>query len=306
MSDVALVPVDHQPDFEGYSLVPVDHNPFSADGVTQQAPTQFAQIPVRSPQTQPQVQQAQFQPPPARTEPTQAQTQSAQPATEVGQPNVGAFANNTQASEPTPSTAPTPPPPAPTQVGYDGIPQAIPPSEPTSNVVTPQQVLQGAINQFYPGAQYSALAQQAYQNGEYGNAIGYGVGALADSLVALGGGKLLGAGIASLKGIAGAAWPLRRALERAGQVFQTGDATHHIVAKLARDADPARVILRRFGIDIHDAANGVFLRKVEHDRLHTKEYYQAVNKALAGAKSKAEAQQILQSIAQRLQSGTFP
>jgi hypothetical protein len=280
MADYSLVPVDHQPEFENVSLVSVDHNPFSDDGVTQRA----------------QGQQAQTQP---------AQPQPRPPAG-VSEPNVGPPSNNTQASEPTPSTTSTPQPPAPTQVGYNGIPQTMPPSGPTPDAVTPQQVLQGAINQFYPGAQFSGLAQQAYQNGEYGNAIGYGVGAVADSLLALGGGKLLGAGIASLKGIAGASWPLRRALERAGQVFQTGDATHHIVAKLAKPADPARVILQRFGIDIHDATNGVFLRKVEHDDLHTKEYYQAVNKALAGAKSKAEAEQILQSIAQRLQSGTFP
>ena len=40
MPDFSLVPVDHLPDFEGASLVPVDHDPFSADGMTQQAQTQ--------------------------------------------------------------------------------------------------------------------------------------------------------------------------------------------------------------------------------------------------------------------------
>lgn len=48
-----------------------------------------------------------------------------------------------------------------------------------------QQMQQGAINQFYPGAQFSGLALQAYKNGQYGNAIGYGIGAVADSLLAL-------------------------------------------------------------------------------------------------------------------------
>ena len=43
MSDVSLVPVDHQPDFENVSLVPVDHDPFSANGVTHQAQSQQAQ-----------------------------------------------------------------------------------------------------------------------------------------------------------------------------------------------------------------------------------------------------------------------
>jgi hypothetical protein len=40
MADYSLVPVEHQPDFENVSLVPVDHDPFSADGVTQQARAQ--------------------------------------------------------------------------------------------------------------------------------------------------------------------------------------------------------------------------------------------------------------------------
>ncbi|HEX5242549.1 MAG TPA: hypothetical protein VFW23_04740 [Tepidisphaeraceae bacterium] len=40
MDKFLLVPVDYQPDFENVSFVPVDHDPFSADGVTPQAPTQ--------------------------------------------------------------------------------------------------------------------------------------------------------------------------------------------------------------------------------------------------------------------------
>lgn len=74
MSDVSLVPVDHQPDFEDVSLVPVDHDPFSADGVTPQAQSQQTQ-------SQP------AQPPPQ------------QPATGVERLYVSPPANNTQASE---------------------------------------------------------------------------------------------------------------------------------------------------------------------------------------------------------------
>jgi hypothetical protein len=44
----------------------------------------------------------------------------------------------------------------------------------------------------------------------------------------------------------------------------------------------------------------------KHNFLHNKQYYEAVNKAFAAAKSKAEAEQILQSIGERLKSGTFP
>lgn len=316
MDDYSLVPVEHQPDFENVSLVPVDHNPFSADGVTQQ----------------PQSQQAQ-------TEPAQS---GPQPAAGVERLYVGRPANNTQAPEvgeswnpdteisgvsrPNVSAASTPAQDEPAydwshfnqqfgelkpatftptqQLGYPAADALTAGSTP--DVVTPQQMLRGAINQFYPGAEFSGLAQQAYKNGQYGNAIGYGVGAVADSLLALAGGKLFGASTAALKGIAGSSWALRRALERTGQVFQKGYATHHIVAKLASEADPARIILRRLGIDIHDATNGVFLRDIEHQHLHNKQYYEAVNKALAGATSKAEAEQILRSIGQRLKSGTFP
>ena len=58
------MPVDDQPDFDGYSFVPVDYDPFAADGATQQ----------------PQIQQAQAQP--------QGQPQQ-RPATGAGQPDVG-------------------------------------------------------------------------------------------------------------------------------------------------------------------------------------------------------------------------
>jgi hypothetical protein len=58
MPDYSLVPVDYQPDFDGYY-------PFAADGLTQQA---------------------QFQQPPTPTQPAQPQPQ--QPATGAGQPGV--------------------------------------------------------------------------------------------------------------------------------------------------------------------------------------------------------------------------
>src|SRR4051794_35203921 len=61
MPDYSLLPVDHQPDFDGHSLVPVDHDPFAADGLAQQAQIQ-----------------------PAQAQPQQQQ----QPATGAGQPGV--------------------------------------------------------------------------------------------------------------------------------------------------------------------------------------------------------------------------
>ena len=67
MPNYSLVPVDHQPDFDGYSLVPVDYDPFAADGL---------------------IPQAQIQQPPTPTQPAQPQPQ--QPATGAGQPDAGA------------------------------------------------------------------------------------------------------------------------------------------------------------------------------------------------------------------------
>ncbi|WWE87859.1 hypothetical protein CIT40_33810 [Bradyrhizobium amphicarpaeae] len=49
MADYSLVPVEHQPDFENVTLVPVDHDPFSADGVAQQAPGQQARSQLAQP-----------------------------------------------------------------------------------------------------------------------------------------------------------------------------------------------------------------------------------------------------------------
>lgn len=65
MPDYSLLPVDHQPAFDGYSLIPVDHDPFADDGV---------------------IQQAQVQQPPTPTQPAQPQRQ--QPATGADQPGV--------------------------------------------------------------------------------------------------------------------------------------------------------------------------------------------------------------------------
>ena len=57
--------MDHQPDFDSYSLVPVDYDPFAADGVAQQPQIQYAQAEPQGPPQQ-------------------------QPATGAGQPDAGA------------------------------------------------------------------------------------------------------------------------------------------------------------------------------------------------------------------------
>ncbi|HGJ66212.1 TPA: hypothetical protein ENS27_12665 [bacterium] len=62
------------------------------------------------------------------------------------------------------------------------------------------------------------------------------------------------------------------------------------------------MILAKFGIDINDAVNGVFLDKSFHAKLHTKEYYKMVERLLKEAKTKEEAIKILQQIAENLKS----
>lgn len=62
----------------------------------------------------------------------------------------------------------------------------------------------------------------------------------------------------------------------------------------------------------NDAANGVFLSTVKgisdaacHPGLHTKDYYEKVNKLLGEAKNKDDALDTLKYISEVLQNGTF-
>jgi hypothetical protein len=108
--------------------------------------------------------------------------------------------------------------------------------------------------------------------------------------------------------------PLARNLVAAGATCQRGDQAHHIVAKRARRADPARAALQRVGIDIDNAANGVFLPSersdlrtaANHRRVHTKKYYEAVNKLLVNVQTSDEAVEVLSTIRELLLSGQFP
>ena len=109
-----------------------------------------------------------------------------------------------------------------------------------------------------------------------------------------------------LLGTGGTSGALLRALEALGIRSGTGFVAHHIVAKEALRADPARKILERLGIGIHDVANGAILRRRPHYELHTHKYYDAVNKALSAASTKSEAEEILRAIARALEMGTFP
>jgi hypothetical protein len=107
---------------------------------------------------------------------------------------------------------------------------------------------------------------------------------------------------------------LRQAMVQAGKIAPTfQNAAHHIVAGTAKAAEPARLILQKFGVGINDAVNGIFLPTVRgvsnaayHPSIHTAKYYETVNTMLSKAQTKAQATQILKTIADMLSKGTFP
>lgn len=90
-------------------------------------------------------------------------------------------------------------------------------------------------------------------------------------------------------------------------------ASHHIVAGYSRKAADTRKILKKFGVGINDAINGVFLPTTKgvspacyHPKLHTNAYYNTVHSMLKQASSKSEVISILNKIADMLLKGTFP
>ena len=109
-----------------------------------------------------------------------------------------------------------------------------------------------------------------------------------------------------------------RNLEAAGFLRRPGEQAHHIVAQNNAIAKATLGILKGFGIDVHDAENGVWLPKDEataaalgskatpHNGLHKGKYYEAINEALAQASNREEAIEILRSIRQQLLDGEYP
>ena len=90
------------------------------------------------------------------------------------------------------------------------------------------------------------------------------------------------------------------------------NAAHHIVAGNSPKAAEARAILQKYGININDAANGMFLPTVKdaakgayHPSLHTDSYYRKVTELLSSTKSKDDVLDILDDIAEQLRNGTF-
>lgn len=78
-----------------------------------------------------------------------------------------------------------------------------------------------------------------------------------------------------------------------GTVRPANTAAHHIVGDTSKGAKPARDILKKYGIDVDDARNGVFLPNknnidealsgIKHNGRHPDKYIDAVNKRIIKA-----------------------
>jgi RHS repeat-associated protein len=77
---------------------------------------------------------------------------------------------------------------------------------------------------------------------------------------------------------------LARNMAKAGRGVAKGEEhAHHIVARAAKAAAPARAILAKHGIDIDSAVNGAAMSKAAHSAVHTKAYYQQINQRIQAA-----------------------
>jgi RHS repeat-associated protein len=105
-------------------------------------------------------------------------------------------------------------------------------------------------------------------------------------------------------------------MKAAGIPKPAGTVAHHIVPAGARNTAASKAQLRRFGIDINDADNGVFLPQdsespnplgmAVHSTLHTARYYRAVNVMMSWARNSSEARDVLGYIRDQLQAGPWP
>ena len=109
---------------------------------------------------------------------------------------------------------------------------------------------------------------------------------------------------------------LGKALSEAGFTRTGMVDAHHIVASGARAAAPARAALKKWGIGVNEASNGVWLPRnlaspnpmgsAVHQTVHTTDYYNAVNRLIGQARSREEAMQALDHIRNKLLSGSWP
>jgi hypothetical protein len=104
----------------------------------------------------------------------------------------------------------------------------------------------------------------------------------------------------------GSSKKLRGNMKKAGiKEPKFSNAAHHIVAEKAKKAEKTRKILNKFGIDINDPANGVFLPTNQHRRIHTTEYYKKVQLKLMNIRTKESIIRELKKIAEEILNNTF-
>ena len=112
-----------------------------------------------------------------------------------------------------------------------------------------------------------------------------------------------------------AAKVLRSNLEALGAAAPArASAAHHIVAGREPAAAQARAILGAEGIDINEAANGLFLPSssrvaqapvLTHSRIHTTAYYAEVTRRMVNAQP-GTVREVLRGIASDIAAGNFP
>lgn len=95
---------------------------------------------------------------------------------------------------------------------------------------------------------------------------------------------------------------------KAGVPIGPNEQVHHIVPSTHPEAERARRILEKFGIDINEACNGVPIPKDLHygQRLHSKAGIQWVTNQLGSATTPEQVMGILREIAAQIRSGRIP
>jgi hypothetical protein len=98
--------------------------------------------------------------------------------------------------------------------------------------------------------------------------------------------------------------------KKLGRKLTQTEAVHHIVPSTHREAEAAREILDRFGIDINSVDNGVVLTQNQHvgHRLHADKAIRAVVDRLQRAARSGGRTKILeelQKLAREIQNGAF-
>lgn len=89
-----------------------------------------------------------------------------------------------------------------------------------------------------------------------------------------------------------------------GRELGKGEDAHHIVAKADERAQGARDKLKELGIDVNDPRyNGVAIPREVHYKLNNETYHKEVERALNGAKTKEDAERILNELRDALVGG---